>query len=293
MKWAIIIILFFCAPIGDAATVNFTVTDSTGIEDTDIYGHIFTKLNNYGRVTGGGGRVQIRTGKNYSNLFYCFLRMPNFKDTCDEYYNSATDTLICDSLRLRLGIHDAAGIGSGDTIRYFTAVIASDKDWVEGNSNAAAAANCEMCYDSAQTVGSGSCATKQDWHADGGVGANDTSYTSTDTLEINDGNASAGDTWYYLYVEPDAVETWINSDADNEGVGIYWSSVTDQAFAYFYGTENPAAGAQDSVPLFEFWGHTESKSTPESPNALHDKSADPVTGALHDKKHGASALHEK
>jgi hypothetical protein len=145
--------------------------------------------------------------------------------------------------------------------------ITSSHDWVEGNRNGANAQDCEVCSDSSQTVGSGTCATKTEWAAANATGAGDTLGICVGDPEdstISGGNQIfagndfplvAGDSIYF-YLDTTMCNLW-QSGSDNNGFGIYiWGGPSDQYYATIYGSESNCTGCADSIPYITLFGHT-------------------------------------
>jgi hypothetical protein len=252
----IVILLVLSSPIF-AADVTITFIDSNNIEDAYCYSA--SPIANYSRVTSGGaGRVVLYVGKNYANTWRPFFRISSFKDSCDNYSGLIIDSVI--------------GVLFVNTVSYdvndeeYIAPVGIDTNmnWVEGNRNGTNAQDCELCWDSSQAEGSGSCATKQAWNTAGAAGAGDSlglyegeteDSTHSGGEQIFDGEA-AGDS-IYIYLDTAMCNLWKDYSYANEGFALYtWDGPGDQYYTVFYGSETNGANLDDSIPYFILYGHT-------------------------------------
>jgi hypothetical protein len=250
-----IILLMSSSIIAKDVTILFT--DSTNIEDA--YCYATTSVVNYGRVTSGGlDRVILYVGNNYGNIWRTWMRISSFKDSCDNYSGLIIDSVI-GVLFVNTATYDA-----NDEAYIAPVGIDTNMNWVEGNRNGGNAQDCEVCWDSAQTVGSGTCPTKRAWNTAGAAGANDslgmyTGETEDSThsggSQIFDGEA-AGDSIFF-YLDTVMCNLWKDYAHANEGFAIYtWDSPSDQYYTVFYGSETNGANLDDSIPYFTLYGHT-------------------------------------
>lgn len=255
--WLVLAFLVGLFSVCEGANVSFSFTDSTKVEDCYIYSG--SPLNNYGRGTSGAtNRVVMTIGTNYSNTWTAIIRIPSFKDSCD-----AHSGLIIDSARYIMRMQTTT-ISSGKWFYIRTAGIDTNMNWGEGN-NAAAAANCEACWDSARTTGTGTCATPLDWSTNGAVGTGDTMGMWTGKPRdsfLCDENLLAGEACT-LYVDTQVMNVWKSAAGANEGFLILWTSRSGsiQASITPYGSETNVAGAADSVSVFQVFGHTAGTAT--------------------------------
>lgn len=250
-----ILFLILFAAGAYAADVQITFRDSTNIDDAYIYSASSTY--NFGRATSGATyRVINYVGRNYSNYWYILMRISSFKDSTDNYPG-----LIIDSVRGVMFVN-AATYDPNDQAYFAPVGIDTNMNWVEGN-GAAAAANCEVDWTYAQTVGGGSCPTEQAWNTAGATGAADTMGIYTGEPEdstVSGGQQifdweAAGDSIYF-YLDTAMCNFWKDYSYANEGFALFhWDGPNDQYYDIFYGSESNGACA-DSVPYFILFGHT-------------------------------------
>lgn len=251
----IFIIVIFGHHLSWSADVSVTWTDSTMIEDT--YGYSANPTLNYGR-SAAGGKEQVLVGTNSTTNYTMLIRVLGFKDTCDNYAG-----LIIDSMKFSQVVLSVATVGAGESIYLRAIGLDTNRNWVEGNRDAAAAQDCEMCWDSTQTEGVGTCASKQAWAATDSscvAGAGDTLGWDTglpaDSVIIDE-NTAIGDI-IDIYVAPAVGNVWKEQSYSNEGFAVVWSqrSGNIQAIPVFYGSEFESAGRADSISSFTMYGHT-------------------------------------
>lgn len=228
---------------GDSTTCQAVYISSSGAQ------------NNYGRVV-TSSRVVVAAGPLYSNFQRAMFRFPYVKDTCD-----AAGIIGFDSICLIL-VAQSTSITAGDSWSYRLSVIDTNRNWVEGNQNGAAAANCEVCWDSTQKIGTGSCATAQDWAGDGATGAGDTMGVAP-CANVPRCSLIVNDTWAAgkictLWIDPNGSEYWLVSGG-NQGVILFtnWKSGNISGLVYFYGDEdNNITSRLDSLPKLVVFGET-------------------------------------
>jgi len=248
----IVIILLLSSGIF-AADVTILFKDSTNIEDAYCYS--LSPLTNYGRV---GTEAIVAIGRNYSNYYYPFFRISSFKDSCDNHPG-----LIIDSALLIMFIHTAT-YDVNDESWVAPVGIDTNMAWVEGNRNAVAAQDCELCYDSARTIGAGTCADPLAWNTAGALGAGDTMGVykgETEDSTWGGGNMifdveAAGDSMYF-YLDTTMMNFWKDYAYANEGFKLHhWGGPNDQYWLYLYGSEANGGALGDSIPYVKLFGHT-------------------------------------
>jgi len=236
--------------------------------DSTVYkhGYIYTlsALTNYGRVTTGGATTRVigTIGTNYSNTFTEWQALTTFKDSCDAY-----GVVYIDSIKQVKHIQSVS-ISAGKWFYIRNVALDTIRRPGEGN-GAAAAANCEMCWDSCNTVGSGTCATRSDWGTDGAVG-------TADTMGMWTGKPSDSFKCDEYLVAGNEITLWLDTLPariwkDNTGTSLAgWltlltsKSANMQASVNTYGDESNMTGAADSVDYITLYGRT---SGAVSPNA--------------------------
>lgn len=245
--------MLFTAPVWSADVV-ITWSDSVVIEDAEVREN--TPTINFGRVN-YAGRPGFRLNESFGNLQdRVAVRCNTVKDSTDLHAG-----LIIDSMYFAFIVMDTAVAGGSQTAYVRAFAIATDRDWVEGNgAGGTAAANCEISFDSAQAVGAGSCASKQAWAIAGMEGAADTmsgvfGAKPSDSFLVN-ASTAIGDT-IKLWIDTAAVNLWMASDANNEGIVFKFTSEDlSTATLHGYSSEYNGAGRADSIPLFRLYGHT-------------------------------------
>lgn len=249
-------ILLFCLALATAAAgadVTIMFKDSTQVEDACLSSA--SPLNNYGRqTTGGSNRVVLTIGTNYANYYNVVVRIPNFYDSAANHPG-----IVWDSAAFDFTVHSTAFAGA--EVTYFrTTGIDAARDWVEGNLEGAAT-NCACCWDSAQTVGAGACATKLDWSTDGCTGTGDTmgyySGKPSDSL-LFDASHGLAQERMRIYIDTQVLNIWTADANANNGFAILVSSKSGNisGYALLYGSESNFTGAADSTETFYAWGHT-------------------------------------
>lgn len=255
-----IILLMSSSIFSEDVTILFK--DSTNIEDA--YCYAVTPVVNYGRATSGGtSRIILYIGNNYGNIWRTWIRISSFKDSCDNHSDLIIDSVIA-VFFINTTTYDA------NDESYIAAIgIDTNMNWVEGNRAGTNAQDCELCWDSAQTAGAGSCATKQAWNTSGAAGPDDTLGLYTGETEdsthsggalIFDGEA-AGDS-IFIYLDTAMCNLWKDVEYANEGFAIYtWNGPSDQYYTIFYGSESNGGTLNDSIPYVKLFGHTPGESS--------------------------------
>lgn len=257
--WILLLVSILWGAQIEAENVAITFKDSTKIEDAELLSSAATS--NYGRLTTGGATRSIITcGTNYSAIYHSLFRIPAFYDSAANHPG-----VVWDSARLDLPVHSTAFDGAEKT--YLRTVgIDTNMNWGEGNLAAAAALNCICCWDSARTVGAGTCADKLAWSAPGCTGTGDTIGfrigKPSDSLLLDATHGLAQEI-VHLYIDTQVLNMWSANAYSNEGFAVLVSSKSGNisGFVIFYGSESTFTGAADSIPVFTAWGHTAAAST--------------------------------
>ncbi len=252
-----IIVLLACLVMAGgamAADITITFRDSTKIEDAEILSSAPT--NNYGRLTTGGAtRATLTAGTNYAATYNIVLRVPAFYDSSLNHPG-----IVWDSGAFDASVHSTAFDGAEWTYVRTTG-IDTNMNWGEGNLSAAAALNCICCWDSARTVGAGTCADKLAWSGAGCTGSGDTmgyfQGKPADSFRFDATHGLAQERVRF-YVDTQVMNVWSKNAYSNEGVALLVSSKSGNISGYviFYGSESNFTGAADSTIVFTAWGHT-------------------------------------
>jgi len=241
---------------GGATNITIQFKDSTQIQDAHIYSNGPTI--NFGRskyltVT---NRVEVTVGCSYANNWKAAFRVPYFFDSIANHPG-----MVIDSGKLELWVITSASISGAEQIYLRTSGLDSNMNWVEGNKNGAAATDCEMCWDSSRTAGTGTCATKQAWATAGAAGATDTMGLFTgkpsDSVLCSEGEPAGGEK-ITLWVDTVVMNQWKDYSYANEGFLVEWTTRSGniQAYLSFYASEcNTETAITDSTPVFTLYGH--------------------------------------
>jgi hypothetical protein len=251
-KLLFIILLLSTVPVkGAAVTIKFI--DSVNVEEAYIQSN--GAISNFSRVIEGGSAARVihYMGRNFSNNWNTVMRFPTFKDSTDNYSG-----LVIDSFKIVQKLHTATYDANDDSYM-FAVGIDTNMNWVEGNRNGVNAQDCEVCWDSAQTEGSGTCATKQTWLVSGARGTTDTmgiwGGTPADSVLVFTDEV-ANDS-IILYVDTQVVNQWKDYDYANEGVVIFTrGGPNDQYFHKYYSSESNMSGSTDSINYAILYGST-------------------------------------
>ncbi|MFA5380266.1 MAG: hypothetical protein WC455_31180 [Dehalococcoidia bacterium] len=257
----IIVFLACLVMVGGVMAANVTITfkDSTKIEEAGLSSTY--PLTNQGRqTTGGATRSLVTIGTNYAAVYNTVVRIPPFYDSAANHPG-----IVWDSARFDFVVHSTAFAGA--EVTYFRAVgIDTNMNWGEGNLDGGAALNCICCYDSARTVGAGTCADKLAWSSPGCVGTGDTvgyyGGKPSDSL-LFDATHGVAQERVRIYVDTQVLNMWSANAYSNEGFAILVSSKSGNisGYALWYASESNFTGAADSIPVFTAWGHTAAAAT--------------------------------
>jgi len=255
IKIALVILVLAMADISLAQPFTITFRDSTQIEDAHILSGGTNAQCNYGRALAAGYPVVI-SGTASTNFYYPFFKIPAFKDSCDNHPG-----MIIDSAKLIVFIKTTA-YDVNDQAWLAAVGIDTNMTWEEGNKNGAVGSDCDLCYDSAQKIGGGSCASALDWNSDGANGAGDTMglyLGEPEDSTVNGGNQvfdfeSNGDS-LYIYLDTVMMDLWKDYAGANEGFKLHhWGGPVDVYYNQFYSSEQ-AAGQADSTPYVIVYAH--------------------------------------
>ena len=225
--------------------------DSTEIEESYIQSN--SVATNFGRVQQGGEtRVVIAQGPIYSNARKIAFRATNLDDSLD----ARSVTGLVDSAYIDWYIQAISNTGDSSGVYWVVRLspLEPEKDWLEGNENAATAIDA-VTWDSCVHIGAGS-GPGIAWATAGAAGTADTVGYATgmtmDSVKITM-DSTAGDRIRF-YLDPQQIDDMRTAGANNGWLIATTSKSGNIAAAIqLYGSETSVTGRADSIPALHLF----------------------------------------